>query len=63
MAVLAKFEIGRVTNYEFPPYKPDSGFYKALRQRVGQYFKDNNINPKVSLMLEGGGALSYGEMM
>lgn len=50
--MLAKFEIGRVTNYEFPPYKPDSGFYKALRQRVGQYFKDNNINPKVSLMME-----------
>jgi hypothetical protein len=45
--VLKKFEVGRVTNTEFPPYKPDSGLYKALCKRVGQYFKDNNLNPKV----------------
>jgi hypothetical protein len=45
--VLPKFEIGRVKDSEFPPYKPDSGFYKALCQRVGKYFKDNKLNPKV----------------
>ena len=45
--VLAKFEIGRVTNTEFPPYKPDSGFYKALCKRLDKYFKEKNLNPKV----------------
>lgn len=45
--MLAKFEIGRVNDTEFPPYKPDSGFYKALCKRVGQYFKEKNLNPKV----------------
>lgn len=45
--VLNKFEIGRASNYEFPLYKEDSGFYKALREKVGAYFKDNKINPKV----------------
>lgn len=48
--MLAKFEIGRVNDTEFPPYKPDSGFYKALCKRVGQYFKEKNLNPKVRRM-------------
>lgn len=46
--VLNKFEIGRVSNYEFPRYKEDDrGFYRALCQRVGAYFKENDLNPKV----------------
>lgn len=50
--VLNKFEIGRASNYEFPLYKEDSGFYKALREKVGAYFKDNKINPKVCTQVE-----------
>lgn len=47
-AVLGKYEIGRVSSYEFPRYKEDTrGFYKALCQRVGAYFEENKINPKV----------------
>lgn len=47
--VLGKYEIGRVSNYEFPRYKEDTrGFYKALCQRVGAYFQENKINPKAS---------------
>ena len=44
--VLAKYEIGTVADYEFPPYKPDTGFYKELRERVNKYFIDNSIDHK-----------------
>ncbi|EKU21754.1 delta 5 fatty acid desaturase [Nannochloropsis gaditana CCMP526] len=45
--VLNKFEIGRVTSYEFPQYKADTrGFYKALCTRVNDYFVAHKLNPK-----------------
>ena len=46
--MLGKYEIGRVSSYEFPRYKEDDrGFYKALCQRVGKYFEETQTNPKV----------------
>ncbi|KAJ0405285.1 hypothetical protein ATCC90586_007324 [Pythium insidiosum] len=45
--ILAKYAIGKlVGETEFPTYKPDSGFYKECAQRVGEYFKKNNLDPK-----------------
>jgi len=45
--VLGKFEIGTVSSHEFPQYKPDTrGFYKTLCTRVGDYFKQEKLNPK-----------------
>ncbi|KAH9089809.1 hypothetical protein LEN26_018982 [Aphanomyces euteiches] len=45
--VLAKYEIGTLTGpSEFPVYKPDSGFYKECRKRVGEYFEKNKLNPQ-----------------
>ena len=45
--VLDKFKIGKLRGpSEFGSFKPDSGFYKTLRRRVGKYFKDNNIDYK-----------------
>ncbi|RHY32927.1 hypothetical protein DYB32_002098 [Aphanomyces invadans] len=45
--VLAKYEIGTLVGpAEFPVYKPDSGFYRECRKRVGEYFEKNNINPQ-----------------
>ncbi|KAF0711806.1 Aste57867_5064 [Aphanomyces stellatus] len=44
-SVLAKYEIGTFTGpTEFPVYKPDTGFYKELRKRVGDYFKQNKLD-------------------
>jgi hypothetical protein len=42
-----------LTTYEHAIYKPDSGFYKELRTRVGDYFKKNRLdaqNPIPGLM-------------
>jgi len=44
--VLDKFYIGEVKTTEFPQYKPDTGFYKELRAKVGQYFVDNKLDSK-----------------
>jgi fatty acid desaturase len=44
--MIGKFEIGKVNSYEFPQYKPDSGFYSIMNKRVNAYFKENNLNPK-----------------
>ncbi|CAM9289432.1 unnamed protein product [Chrysoparadoxa australica] len=44
--ILKKFEIGTVKDSEFPQYTPDSGLYKELSKRVGDYFKTNKLNPK-----------------
>ncbi|CAM9556494.1 unnamed protein product [Ascophyllum nodosum] len=45
--MLPKFEIGRAVSKEFVTYKDDeSGFYSEMCRRVGQYFKDNKLNPK-----------------
>lgn len=45
-AVLRKFEIGTIVEKEFPQYKPDTGFYRDVRKRVGKYFEENNLDPK-----------------
>lgn len=39
-------QIGVVEDSEFPAYAPDSGFYSTLRERVGAYFQDNNVDPR-----------------
>ena len=39
-------QIGTVSEFEFPRFKPDSGFYKTLCDRVAKYFADNKLNPK-----------------
>ncbi|CAM9114501.1 unnamed protein product [Discosporangium mesarthrocarpum] len=44
--ILPKFEVGTITSREFPPFKPDSGLYKEMCERVGEYFKKNKIDPK-----------------
>ncbi|RLO13363.1 hypothetical protein DYB28_012462 [Aphanomyces astaci] len=45
--VLAKYEIGTLAGpAEFPVYKPDTGFYRECRKRVGEYFDKNKINPQ-----------------
>lgn len=44
--VLAKYEIGAVSSYEFPPYIRDQGFYKDLCQAVSDYFKREKLDPK-----------------
>jgi len=47
-AVLAKYLIGEMDpqSLEFPQYKPDSGFYKELRAKVGDYFRQTGLHPK-----------------
>lgn len=35
-----------VTDSEFPTYRPDSGFYRTLSERVNQYFVDNKLDSK-----------------
>ncbi|ETM02781.1 hypothetical protein L917_00858 [Phytophthora nicotianae] len=45
--ILAKYAIGKlVGGSEFPTYKPDTGFYRECCDRVNQYFKDNNLDPR-----------------
>ncbi|GAV01754.1 hypothetical protein RvY_12413 [Ramazzottius varieornatus] len=44
--LLAKYCIGQVTTTEFPQYQPDSGFYKEVRQKVAEYFKENKLVSK-----------------
>ncbi|KAF4032229.1 Fatty acid desaturase [Phytophthora infestans] len=45
--ILAKYAIGKlVGGSEFPTYKPDTGFYRECCDRVHQYFKDNNLDPR-----------------
>lgn len=44
--ILEKFKIGKLKGpSELVRWKPDSGFYKAIRERSAKYFKDNNIDP------------------
>jgi fatty acid desaturase/predicted heme/steroid binding protein len=42
--MIGKYEIGRLSTYEFPPYQEDTGFYRELSQRVGEYFAKNKID-------------------
>ena len=44
--MLPKFEIGVVTDHEFPPYPSDHKFYDAIRSSVNKYFTQNKIDPK-----------------
>eukprot|EP00644_Phytophthora_capsici_P007213 jgi/Phyca11/527737/estExt2_fgenesh1_pm.C_PHYCAscaffold_220052 len=45
--ILAKYAVGKlVGGSEFPTYKPDTGFYRECCDRVGQYFKDNKLDPR-----------------
>eukprot|EP00611_Tribonema_gayanum_P013836 TRINITY_DN25059_c0_g1_i1.p1 TRINITY_DN25059_c0_g1~~TRINITY_DN25059_c0_g1_i1.p1 ORF type:complete len:507 (-),score=108.53 TRINITY_DN25059_c0_g1_i1:413-1861(-) len=44
--ILGKFEVGAVSNHEFPQYRPDSGFYSTMNKRLAAYFKENKLNPK-----------------
>jgi fatty acid desaturase len=44
--VLAKYEIGEITSYEFPPYQRDTGFYKELSEEVNKYFVTNKLDHK-----------------
>mmetsp|Transcript_30031 Transcript_30031/g.36817 ORF Transcript_30031/g.36817 Transcript_30031/m.36817 type:complete len:461 (-) Transcript_30031:14-1396(-) len=45
--MLHKFEIGKLKGgSEWPSFIKDSGFYKECREKVGKYFKDNNIDSK-----------------
>lgn len=42
--LLRKFEIGVLSTQEYPIYKKDTGFYKEMRARIGDYFKKNNFD-------------------
>ena len=44
--VLNKYQIGSLSTYEHPVYKPDSGFYKEACEAVKNYFEENKINSK-----------------
>lgn len=44
--VLAKYEIGIVTDSEFPPYPVDTLFYKDIRESVNTFFLANNLDHK-----------------
>ncbi|KAL7687113.1 putative fatty acid desaturase, cytochrome b5-like heme/steroid binding domain superfamily [Plasmopara halstedii] len=45
--ILAKYVVGKlVGGSEFPTYKADTGFYKECCERVHQYFKNNNLDPR-----------------
>jgi len=45
-SILPKYQIGVLSTTEFTKFKPDSGFYKELRQEVGNYFTKNKLHPK-----------------
>ncbi len=46
---MSKFLIGVLKGgHEFPAYKPDTGFYRTCAERVHEYFKKNNFDPKDS---------------
>ena len=45
-AILRKFEIGRLTSWEHPHYKKDSGFYKDICQAAKDYFQHSGLDPK-----------------
>ena len=44
--ILNKYCIGTVSEYEYPQFRSDTGFYHELRNDVYQYFKANSINYK-----------------
>jgi fatty acid desaturase len=45
--MLAKFEIGELQGpSEFPQFKRDSGVYREMRERVGEYFRRTGKDPK-----------------
>jgi hypothetical protein len=39
-------QIGVVTDAEFPAFPKDSGFYRTVRQRVGEYFAATGLDSK-----------------
>lgn len=45
-AMLDSWYIGEMATTEFPQYKPDTGFYRDLRQAVGDHFRKTKTNPK-----------------
>jgi len=45
-AVLKKYHIGKLKGAsELVRWRPDTGFYKTVRERCGTFFKENNIDP------------------
>ena len=53
MKVIQQFKIGKLKGRsEFPIFQPDSGFYKECRLEIGRYFKDNNLDYKVTHFLK-----------
>jgi len=47
-AILKKYYVCDVADTELPRYTTKSPLYDTLRKRVGDYFKQNNIDPKNS---------------
>jgi len=44
--MLAEFEIGFVSKFEFPQYSPDTGFYREVCERIAAYFSETKQDPK-----------------
>jgi fatty acid desaturase/predicted heme/steroid binding protein len=45
--ILPKYQIGVLEGtYDLNRFAPDTGFYKECCERVGEYFKTNNLHPK-----------------
>jgi len=44
--IMDKFVIGTITKGEFPQYVEDTGFYKELCQRTGDYFRQTKQDPR-----------------
>jgi len=49
--VSSKYEIGTLVTNELPVFPERSKFNLTLRSRVERYFKDNNLDPKVNIVL------------
>jgi cytochrome b involved in lipid metabolism len=45
--VLEKFYVGELITNEYPWFPKPSKFYVTLKTRVENYFKENNIDPKI----------------
>lgn len=45
-AILQKRRVGVLSTYELNRFAPDTGFYRELRQEVGEYFKRTGFHPK-----------------
>jgi hypothetical protein len=47
LKVLEKFYVGELVDNELPVFPKRGEFYMTLKKRVEEYFKKNNIDPKV----------------